>query len=363
MFSVVYVGQRTRSRLRSRPRLRRARPPAHDRGGDAAQTGTCLVSVWGEVDLHTAPQLERVLDDATRAGDQDVLVEFSRDSFIDSTGLRVSHPRRPALAGDRPAFTEVHDRQPSYPQHHRDHGPEREAESGGFECGRSFCFSCFVTKGPDTRTLLFFTSTRSGPARRMESLLTALARRERGRLKVVTVDIDASQALAAAFAIFQYSDARLASRPASRGTHRGQGVPSADRRDDPGSSSRGSLNDAPGAAHCGHVRLRQRPFRLAEPAGTPEAGRMRRGTSARPRVGGLRPVCTERPTGATGTRSLRGDLASRTRRGRGIRRRSLITTGAWTHEILGPPLGSAFRRGRTFPSSASTNAICRRTAR
>ena len=35
----------------------------------------------------------------------------------------------------------------------------------------------------------------------MESLLTALARRERGRLKVVTVDIDASQALAAAFAI------------------------------------------------------------------------------------------------------------------------------------------------------------------
>ena len=51
--------------------------------------GTCLVSVWGEVDLYTAPQLERVLDDATRAGDQDVLVEFSRDSFIDSTGLHV----------------------------------------------------------------------------------------------------------------------------------------------------------------------------------------------------------------------------------------------------------------------------------
>ena len=51
--------------------------------------GACLVSIWGEVDLHTAPQLERVLDDATRAGDQDVLVEFSRDSFIDSTGLHV----------------------------------------------------------------------------------------------------------------------------------------------------------------------------------------------------------------------------------------------------------------------------------
>jgi anti-sigma B factor antagonist len=51
--------------------------------------GTCLVSIWGEVDLYTAPHLERVLDDATRAGDRDVLVEFSRDSFIDSTGLHV----------------------------------------------------------------------------------------------------------------------------------------------------------------------------------------------------------------------------------------------------------------------------------
>jgi anti-anti-sigma factor len=49
----------------------------------------CLVSIWGEVDLHTARQLERVLDDATRAGDRDVLVEFSRESFIDSTGLYV----------------------------------------------------------------------------------------------------------------------------------------------------------------------------------------------------------------------------------------------------------------------------------
>jgi anti-sigma B factor antagonist len=51
--------------------------------------GTCLVSIWGEVDLHTAPQLERVLNDATRADDRDVLVELSRDSFIDSTGLHV----------------------------------------------------------------------------------------------------------------------------------------------------------------------------------------------------------------------------------------------------------------------------------
>jgi anti-sigma B factor antagonist len=51
--------------------------------------GTRLVSVWGEVDLATAPHLERVLADATGNGDQDVMVEFSRHSFIDSTGLGV----------------------------------------------------------------------------------------------------------------------------------------------------------------------------------------------------------------------------------------------------------------------------------
>ena len=51
--------------------------------------GTWLVSVRGEVDLHTAPHLERVLDDAMRAGEGDLHVELARHSFIDSTGLRV----------------------------------------------------------------------------------------------------------------------------------------------------------------------------------------------------------------------------------------------------------------------------------
>jgi anti-anti-sigma factor len=50
--------------------------------------GTHLVSVWGEVDLATAPELERVLGDV-EASDRDVLVELSRESFIDSTGLNV----------------------------------------------------------------------------------------------------------------------------------------------------------------------------------------------------------------------------------------------------------------------------------
>ena len=58
-------------------------------GVQSLADGTCLVSVWGEVDLYTAPHLKRVLADATRAGDRDLLVEFSRDSFIDSSGLSV----------------------------------------------------------------------------------------------------------------------------------------------------------------------------------------------------------------------------------------------------------------------------------
>jgi thioredoxin-like negative regulator of GroEL len=40
--------------------------------------------------------------------------------------------------------------------------------------------------------LLFFTDSRSGPARRMESLLAHLARKERGRLRVSRIDAESS---------------------------------------------------------------------------------------------------------------------------------------------------------------------------
>jgi thioredoxin 1 len=43
-----------------------------------------------------------------------------------------------------------------------------------------------------TPYLLFFTDTRSGPARRMESLLAHVARKERGRLRIARIDADAS---------------------------------------------------------------------------------------------------------------------------------------------------------------------------
>ena len=52
----------------------------------------------------------------------------------------------------------------------------------------------------DARPLLvFFWSERSGPARRMESLLAHLARKERTRLKVMRIDVDGQPELAERF--------------------------------------------------------------------------------------------------------------------------------------------------------------------
>ena len=54
----------------------------------------------------------------------------------------------------------------------------------------------------DTKpTLVFFWSERSGPARRMESLLAHLARKERSRLRVMRVDIQEQPELAERFLV------------------------------------------------------------------------------------------------------------------------------------------------------------------
>ena len=49
--------------------------------------------------------------------------------------------------------------------------------------------------------LVFFTSRRSGPARRMESLLAHIARRERDTLTVKRVDVDERPDLAERFRV------------------------------------------------------------------------------------------------------------------------------------------------------------------
>jgi thioredoxin 1 len=53
----------------------------------------------------------------------------------------------------------------------------------------------------DRPLLVFFWSERSGPARRMESLLAHLERKERDRLRVRRVDVDAQPELAQKFQV------------------------------------------------------------------------------------------------------------------------------------------------------------------
>lgn len=56
---------------------------------------------------------------------------------------------------------------------------------------------------PNQPLLLFFTTQRSGPARRMESLLAHLARKERGRLRISLVDVDKASELTEALNVTQ----------------------------------------------------------------------------------------------------------------------------------------------------------------
>jgi len=76
----------------------------------------------------------------------------------------------------------------------------------------------------DCLQLVFFTSHRSGPARRMESLLAHLARKERGRLRVRRVDVDERADLAQRFKVEQVpalvvvADKRVVARMDGRAT-------------------------------------------------------------------------------------------------------------------------------------------------
>ena len=52
-------------------------------------SSTVLVSVSGELDLHTSDQLQQVLDDAASVGAETVLADLSGVGFVDSTALGV----------------------------------------------------------------------------------------------------------------------------------------------------------------------------------------------------------------------------------------------------------------------------------
>ena len=49
--------------------------------------GVCVIAVRGELDLSTASDLERPLEDAVSTGDASVLIDLTECEFIDSTGI------------------------------------------------------------------------------------------------------------------------------------------------------------------------------------------------------------------------------------------------------------------------------------
>jgi thioredoxin-like negative regulator of GroEL len=58
-------------------------------------------------------------------------------------------------------------------------------------------------KADERPLLVFFTSRRSGPARRMESLLAHIARKERDRLRVSKIDVEDHPEVAERFRVQQ----------------------------------------------------------------------------------------------------------------------------------------------------------------
>jgi anti-sigma B factor antagonist len=65
--------------------------------------GDMVLSVEGEIDFATAPELEAALEDALDPGRTRLIVDLRRVTFMDSTGLvlLLRHNRTAAAAGQR----------------------------------------------------------------------------------------------------------------------------------------------------------------------------------------------------------------------------------------------------------------------
>ena len=62
--------------------------PFEAKAGDL-ENGVRTISVRGELDLSTAPELEGPLDQAVESGEGSVLIDLTQCEFIDSTGIAV----------------------------------------------------------------------------------------------------------------------------------------------------------------------------------------------------------------------------------------------------------------------------------
>lgn len=67
--------------------------------------GVVVISVRGELDLNTAPQLEKLLEPALASGQSPVAIDLSGCEFIDSTGIALIVKGWRSLSGEeRPGF-------------------------------------------------------------------------------------------------------------------------------------------------------------------------------------------------------------------------------------------------------------------
>ncbi len=62
-------------------------PAPFEVSGKELDDGVRLLTIHGELDLHSAPELEGVLDQALAAKRPAILIDLSECEFIDSTGL------------------------------------------------------------------------------------------------------------------------------------------------------------------------------------------------------------------------------------------------------------------------------------
>src|SRR4051794_5667245 len=152
-----------------------ARSASTERPADERRRAERAASGADEAARRLVPLAEREADDH-RDGDRG-------DERSDGAAQRTRHR-------DTDGGAEADEDADRVPVAHCERG-YRWAKAGHFfdnpVCDR---WETLVMTGDARPVLMFFTSSRSGPARRMESLVAHIARKERDRLRVIQVDVD-----------------------------------------------------------------------------------------------------------------------------------------------------------------------------
>jgi anti-anti-sigma factor len=97
--------------------------------------GTFVVTVNGELDLYSAPQLESELAELLQRNVRSVVVDLTECEFIDSTALVLLVKANKRLGAAQAGFSIVNPG-PQYPEDLRDHRPRPRAHDPPDSCGR-----------------------------------------------------------------------------------------------------------------------------------------------------------------------------------------------------------------------------------